>query len=142
MDVFSTRSSMRALTKSVLLEAHVIVRTDCTTCAGNDISCTTCGGDGTTTADVTSYFRGRVLWRELGQLRFVSGGVLAGGETGDVQIVTDPKYKALMLRIKDNLGYIVVDGEKVKPDSVSLRRIERGTTLDVRCNIVGNPRTY
>lgn len=140
-DALSMRSGLDTMTKSQRVEAHVLTISSCSACDGDDVSCTTCGGDGTVSTDTVSYLQGRVQWRDPGELRMATGGVIAAGEMGDVQLHVGLPFKAVLTTVRDGDGYLVIDGEKVKPFSVRERRVEKGTLLDVRANIVGQPRT-
>ena len=69
------------------------------------------------------------------------GGLLAAGEMGDVQIVADYKHLALFEAIREGDGYLVVDGKNIRPFAVTVKRVSKETSVDVRANIVGEPFT-
>lgn len=141
MDRLSAREAIEGFTEAQRIEAHSLTHTECTSCAAGDISCTFCGGDNIITVDVVSYLQARILWLEEGAVRMATGGVLASGEMGDLQLTTDLKFEALLDDIKEGDGYLVVDGEKVRPHAITTRRVSKRTSLDVRCNIVGPTHT-
>ncbi len=142
LDRMTARKGIEALLPAQRIEAHSLANTACTTCTGGDISCTACGGDGVITVDTVSYFHARVLWLTPGQLQMAPGMVMTPGETGDLHLTVDQKYRAVVDDAKLTDGYLVVDGEKVKPFAIAAKRVDKETSLYVRCNIVGVTRAY
>ena len=137
MDRLGAREAIGGFTKAQRIEAHALAHTECTNCTAGDISCTFCGGDNIITVDVVSYLQARILWTDAGHVRMATGGVLASGEIGDVQLTTDLKFEDLLTNIREDDGYLVVDNENVKPFSITPRRVGKRTSLDAQCNIVG-----
>lgn len=141
IDRLGAREAIEDFTKAQRIEAHSLTHTECTSCTGGDISCTACGGDNIITVDVVSYLQARILWTDAGQVKMATGGVLASGEIGDVQLTTDLKFEALLTTIREGDGYLVVDSENVKPFSIRPHRVGKRTSLDAQCNIVGPTHT-
>jgi len=136
-DLVSMRRDVSSISKPQRIEVHNLSVTACTTCTAGDISCTSCGGDSLVSVDSVGYVSGRVLWLEPGYLRMAPGGLLAGGEMGDVQIISDYKHLALFEAIREGDGYLVVDGKNIRPFAVTVKRVSKETSVDVRANIVG-----
>ena len=141
MDRIGAREAIGEFTKAQRIEAHSLTHTECTHCTAGEISCTFCGGDNIITVDVVSYLQARILWTDAGHVRMATGGVLASGEIGDVQLTTDLKFETLLTNIKEGHGHLVVGNENVKPFSVRPRRVGKRTSLDAQCNIVGPTHT-
>ena len=141
MDRIGAREAIDGFTKAQRIEAHDLAHTECTNCTAGDISCTFCGGDNIITVDVVSYLQARILWTDEGHVKMATGGVLASGEVGDVQLTTGLKFEALLTNIREGDGYLVVDSENVKPFSIRPRRVGKRTSLDAQCNIVGPTHT-
>jgi hypothetical protein len=98
-------------------------------------ACTVCNGTGQVTTWHMGYVRARVSWVDPARVDIYKG--IASGEVGDVQIQGFQRDLALYTTIKDTVGaYILVDGQKVKPNTITQNYVESPTTLDVRCKLI------
>lgn len=129
-------------TESISL--HIPVRTTCTYCGGPqsyfggafDPSCPNCD-QGYTIQWQISYVIGRVMWIDPATPRWTRDGIVMTGEVGDVDIQVPMQYYSLLDAARLSMdSYIMVDGKRLKIKSVTQNRIERPTSIDVRCYVV------
>lgn len=120
---------------------YIPSRSDCPTCgwdefaqSGKDVACPTCDGTGKVTTWYKSHSSARVMWIDEAAPVW---GTVASGDIGDVWLSVSLSYESLYQRVEDTDGaYILVDGETVKPISITPNRVEGKSSLDVRCKIV------
>lgn len=120
---------------------YIPSQTDCPVCgwdefarSGLDVSCSTCEGTGKVTSWRNSRASARVMWIDPAAPVW---GVVASGDVGDVWLSVSTSFKNMFDTVEETEGaYILVDGETVKPISVTYNRVQGTTSVDVRCKIV------
>lgn len=124
------------------VEAYIPSTTTCPTCgysdftrSGLDPTCPTCDGTGKVITWRTASLTCRAVWIDAAKLHPHQG--LVAGEIGDVQIQGKLRDRHIYLLVKDTeLAYLVYDGKRVRPESVTVNGVEGATSLDVRCFLV------
>lgn len=107
--------------------------------AAYNSSCVACNGTGQTRSERKTDVLCRISWIDS-QLVGIYQGVPTGRE-GDLQIQADLEYHDLFEEAHRTEGaYILLDGQTLTPKSIIINRVEKATSLDIRCVRV-NPAT-
>ena len=128
------------------LSVHVPSRTECTatgcgfdvfTQSGKNPACATCDGAGRVITWSIAYIMCRVSWVDRIRIGVEFWKGVPAGETGEVILGCMLRDKALLCTVlEDDMAYILVSEQHVRPFSLTPNRVEGETTLDARCNIV------
>ncbi|MFA5937411.1 MAG: hypothetical protein WC822_06075 [Candidatus Paceibacterota bacterium] len=111
---------------------------DVTTGGGKNINCPDCGGKGYITDWLRSSVKCRKVSMEPGEFNVFAGGVVTGPMMGNYLLQGEVADLRIMQTIRDTEGaYILVDGERLKPTSVSMNGITGDVILEVRTKLVG-----
>lgn len=98
-------------------------------------SCTVCDGRG----QIFTWHSGSVIvrstWGDPARINVRNG--IASGEVGDAQIQAHFRDMPLFERVmKTDHAYVLIDGKRLKPYSITFNSVESYTTVDVRCNLI------
>lgn len=128
------------------LSVHVPTHTECTadgcgfdvfTQSGKNPACTVCNGTGRTTVWSVAYIMCRVSWVDRTRIGIEFWKGVPAGETGEVVLGCMLRDEDLLrMTMEDADAYILLNGQHIRPFSLTHNRVEGETTLDARCNIV------